>query len=275
MPVLNAQHLQSLIHLDQVGFIPTRDARDNTIKVLVHIANTKKILCVFISTDAEKAFNRLNWNYMFSVLRHIWVGERMISWIHRIYSNPMAQVKVNGLLSEPFLIENRTRQGCPLLPLLFALSLEPFLCTVSLNTDIQGLHARDSQGKVSAYVDDLLFSLTNPTISLPNLMKEFDIYGNLSNLKINFSKSGAMGIAIASQSIQTIQSNFHFKWTKSALNYLGTYIPPDLPCTFALNVPPLMNKTRSLLELIKMCILPKFLYLFQALPIQIPTPFLK
>lgn len=137
----------------------------------------------------------------------------MLSWIHRIYSSPTAQVKVNGLLSEPFPIGNRTRQGYPLSPLLFALSLESFLCKIRMNPNIQGLLVGDSQCKVSAYADDLLFSLTSPTISLPNLMKEFDIYGNISNLKINFSKSEAMGVAVPSYSIQTIQSNFHFKWT--------------------------------------------------------------
>lgn len=38
------QHLPSLIHLDQVGFIPAREARDNTAKVLnlLHAANVTK-----------------------------------------------------------------------------------------------------------------------------------------------------------------------------------------------------------------------------------------
>lgn len=189
---------------------------------LVHIANDNNTLCVFVSTDAEKAFDRVNWNFMFSSLRHIGVGEQMLSWIGRIYSNPMAQVKVNGLISEPFSIGNGTRQGCQLAPLLFTLSLEPFLCKIRLNPNIQGLLVGDSQCKVSAYADHLLFSLTNPTISLPNLMKEFDTYGAISNLKINFSKSEAMGVAVPTHSILTFQSNFHFKWTNLALKYLGT-----------------------------------------------------
>lgn len=121
-----AQHLHSLIHLDQVGFIPTREARDNTIKVLnlVQVAKTKKIPSVFVSTDAEKAFDRVNWDYMFSVLRHIGLGDRMLKYISSIYSTPSAQVKVNGVLSSPFPIRNGTRQGCLLSPLLFALSLD-------------------------------------------------------------------------------------------------------------------------------------------------------
>lgn len=53
------QQLPSLIHQDQVGFVPTREARANTIKVLnsMHIANSTKTPCVFLGTDAEKAFD--------------------------------------------------------------------------------------------------------------------------------------------------------------------------------------------------------------------------
>lgn len=120
---------------------------------------------------------------MFAVLCHIGLGDRMLNWINKIYSNPTAQVKAHGLLSNPFPITNGTRQECPLSPLLFARSLETFLCKIRLNPDIQGLPVGDTQCKISAYADDVLFSLTNPTISLPNLLKEFDTYGTLSNLK--------------------------------------------------------------------------------------------
>lgn len=61
-------HLPYLIHLDQVDFLPTREARDNTTKVLnlLHTANITKTPSVFIGTDPEKAFERVNWNFRFS-----------------------------------------------------------------------------------------------------------------------------------------------------------------------------------------------------------------
>lgn len=75
-----AQHLQDLVHLDEVGFIPSREARDNTTKVLklLHVVTSTHTPCVFLSTDAEKAFDHVNWNSMFSVLRHIGLGETIL-----------------------------------------------------------------------------------------------------------------------------------------------------------------------------------------------------
>lgn len=40
----------------------------------------------------------------------------------------------------------------------------------------------------------MLFSLTSPLIMLPNLMRAFERYGSLSNFRINFTKSEAIGV---------------------------------------------------------------------------------
>lgn len=92
--------------------------------------------------------------------------------------------------------------------------------------------------KVSAYADDLMFSLSKPANSLPALMREFDAYGQMSNLKINFSKSEAMGLGMPQPMLSRLKTLFHFKWTDVALKYLGTSIPSDMSCLFKLNFPP-------------------------------------
>lgn len=76
----------------------------------------------------------------------------------------------------------------------------PFLNKVRANPTISGLLLADSPVKVSEYAENLLFSLTLPHISLPNLLKEFEAYGALSSLKINFQESKTMGLAISPES---------------------------------------------------------------------------
>lgn len=154
------------------------------------------------------------------------------------------------MILDPFPITNGTRQGSPHSPLLFALSLVPFLCHVRLNSDISGVVVNQSQYKVSAYADDLMFSLTNPTISLPNLLREFETYGKLSNLRINFSKSEAMGVGIPQPQLTHLQASFNlkFKWTDTALKYLGKHIPPKFSQLYKLNFPPLLKTVQILLN---------------------------
>lgn len=221
------QHLLHLIHLDQVGFVPSWESRDNTTKVLnlLHVANTTNVPCVFLGTNAEKALDRVHWSFMFSVL---WLGRTMLHWISCIYSNLTARVRANGILSDPFAINSRTRQGCPLSPLPFALALKPFLSHVCLNPDVTGIKVGDSQRKVSAYVDNMMFTLTNLPTSLPNLLLEFETYGALSNLKMFFTKSKAMGVGIQQHLLSHLQASFKLKWTNTALKYLGKFTPPKL-----------------------------------------------
>lgn len=96
----------------------------------------------------------------------------MHRWIDALYSHPSAAFKMNEALSPYFFLSNCTRQGCPLLPLIFVLTQEPLLCHVRANTDIKGLEVGRDSRKVTAYADDLMFFITLPETTLPVLLQE-------------------------------------------------------------------------------------------------------
>uniref|UniRef100_A0A8C5MN92 Reverse transcriptase domain-containing protein n=1 Tax=Leptobrachium leishanense TaxID=445787 RepID=A0A8C5MN92_9ANUR len=281
--------LPALIHPDQSGFVTQREARDNTIRTinLIHRAQAQGRPTIFLSVDAEKAFDRVDWHYLFGVLRHMGFGTKWMTWIYALYSSPTARIRINGTHSTPFCIRNGTRQGCPLSPLLFVLALEPFMQRVRDNDEIQGFHLPFHHYKISAYADDVLFTLTNPLRSLPHVLKELRTFQTLSNFLINDSKCEAMGVGVSPDLYQALTDICPFQWTRDSLRYLGTTLTRCTRDLFAANYTPLLNNT--LLELrkwrkphiswlgrvnyLKMTILPKFLYVFQAVPVKIPRAY--
>lgn len=281
--------LLSLIIKDQFGFIPGREARDKTIKALNihHWLTTRKPKGFSLYLDAEKAFDSLAWDYLGAVLWHIGIQNQMFNSIMNLYTTPTAKVWVNGHLSNTFSISNGTRQGCPLSPILFVLTLEPLLCCLRANTDIKGIPIPDRTYKLAAFADDILLFLKEPLLSIPNLLKDFELFQCLSNFKINFNKSHALNISLPQDTVAQCQNNFPFLSKRNNIKYLGIHITTNLSDLFAKNYLPILktvtedlgnwNKPQfswfSRAAILKMNILPRILYLLQTLPIKIPTSF--
>lgn len=75
--------------------------------------------------EAEKAFDRVSWEYLFLVLERFGFTEKSINSIKTLYSAPTARIRINGRLTDRIKLESSTRQGCPLSSALFALYMEP------------------------------------------------------------------------------------------------------------------------------------------------------
>lgn len=89
-----------------------------------------------------------------------------------------------------------------------------------------GFTIQDREFKLAVYADDLLFFLTNPTISIPNLLKEFTHYGYISNLKINYTRSEILNISLPNKLLTLTKSNSNFRCNTRAIKYLDTWLTP-------------------------------------------------
>lgn len=138
--------------------------------------------------DAEKAFDWVEWFYLFYTLRCFGFGCSFISWIKFLYASPLARVHSNNDHSEYFHLGRGTRQGCPFSPLLFAIAIEP-LAVALRSSPMHGIIGGGLDLKVSLYVDDLLLFLSDPETSSPPVHGLLDEFGQISKYKPNFNKS--------------------------------------------------------------------------------------
>lgn len=149
-----------IIHLDQSGFIKGRSASDNLrryFNILYHTSNSIGENVV-ISVDAEKAFDRIEWDYLLAVLSKFNFGPKFIAWIQTLYNSSKAVIRTNSNYSAPFLLCRGTRQGCPASPSLFAVAIEPLAAAIRSHSYIRGIDIGNENHVISLYADDILLS---------------------------------------------------------------------------------------------------------------------
>lgn len=93
----------------------------------------------FFFVDAKKAFDNVNWNFIFKTMARLGLGENFVTAIKAIYKEQQARLTINNELSEKLSVRKGTCQGCPLSLLLFILVLEVLLNQVREDTRLKGI----------------------------------------------------------------------------------------------------------------------------------------
>ena len=131
-----ATKLKTIIHLiidsNQTGFIKNRFIGENIrfIIDLIDHCNDRNITGLLLLVDFEKAFDRLEWNFILHCLNFFNFNDSFIRWVRTLYSNSTACVCNNGYSSAFFTISRGVRQGCPLSPYIFY-----YMCRDPCNPD--------------------------------------------------------------------------------------------------------------------------------------------
>ena len=79
---------------------------------------------MILSKDAEKAFDKIQHPFLIKTLKKVGIEGAYLKIIKSLYEKPNANIILNGEKLTAFLLRSGTRQGCPLLPLLFNTLLE-------------------------------------------------------------------------------------------------------------------------------------------------------
>ena len=159
---------------------------------------------------------------MFTTLEAMGFGKRFISYIRILYSNAESLVKVCGSLITPFPFEKGIRQGCPLLGLLYSISIEPFLHTLRRQVNQNGLRLPESNkfDVVTAYADDVTIFITSDD-GFNTFNHVYDMFSRASAACLNYQKSQGLW---AGSWVTRNDKTLNFNWNNQALTFLGVHL---------------------------------------------------
>ena len=72
----------------------------------------------------KKAFDKIPYPFMIKILQKMGIEGTYLNIVKAMYDKPTAKLTVNGEKLKAFTLRSGTRQGCPLVPLLFNIVLE-------------------------------------------------------------------------------------------------------------------------------------------------------
>ena len=184
------QTLNNIIGENQTAAIKNRTILHtlSTIRDIIDISNKLNKNLSVISLDFLKAFDRLDLNFIFLVLRQFGYGQKFIQMIKVCYNDIQSKIKINGLLPDPDTIMRGVRQGCPLSMLLYIIAAEVLAIFIIANTKVKWVQIGIHEIKIINFADDTTIFLKDIDC-LTRIQAIFNLYEKASCSKINLSKS--------------------------------------------------------------------------------------
>ena len=148
--------LDNMIGQNQTAAIKNRTILHtlSTIRDIIDVSNKLNKNLSVISFDFLKAFDRLDWDFIFRALEKFGYGEKFIHLVKIYYNNIQCKIKINGLLSEPFTLSRGVRQGYPLSMLLYIIAAKVLASFVIVDKRVKGIQIGDQEIKLVNFVDD-------------------------------------------------------------------------------------------------------------------------
>ena len=274
--------LPKIISDTQKGFLKHRFIGENTrllfdIMEYLQQANKKGLLLLL---DFEKAFDSVGWNFILKSLEAFNFGESLCKWFSVLYNKSKSCVINNGYLSNFFNLERSCRQGDPLAPYMFIISVELLSNRIKKDNIIQGIRVGNTNFVINQYADDTFLLLDGSERSLRRSMEIIKSFGIISGLKLNITQSNAIWIGSKTVKKEKNCEDLDINWLNGPFKLLGITFPQNLKNIVEINYKDKICSIKKLLgsninrditplgriTIIKNLALPKLIHLFSSLP---------
>ena len=145
-----------------------------------------------INVDWEKAFDRVNWVFLFRILRAMNFPELIVKWIQNLYTGINSIVLINGFSTQSFDICRGVRQGCPLSMMLFVIFQNPLYLAFENSNNVIPIELPGNTTIELGYADDTSVFI-NDDDSLLEIFRIINYFEKATNSRTNISKTKIYG----------------------------------------------------------------------------------
>ena len=187
--------LSGVISPEQSAFLPGRIIGDNImlLQLLPACLRAEGRSAVVAFLDFVKAYDTVNREFLFAVMRTMGAGDGFLKWVRTLLSHTQFVALVNGFASAPAVSAEGVRQGCPLAPLLYLFVAQALQCflhvTATTASSGIGIQLAGALRCSSQYADDtqvLLRSLDPACVE--SFVSTMHVFGLASGQRLNLPK---------------------------------------------------------------------------------------
>ena len=160
-----------------------------------------------------------------------------------IDDKPTANIILSGEKLKAFPLRSGTRQGCPLLPLLFNIVLEVLATAIREEKEIKGIQI--GKVKLLLFADDRIVYIDNLKDATRKLLELINEFGKVAGYKINTQKSVAFLYTSNERSEREIKETIPFILASKRIKYLGINLPKEAKDLYSENCQMLMKETED------------------------------